>query len=294
MMKLPEFRKQVKALSDEKKAQLIEEIFRRADKQNKVMIEILLEGIKSDQELPSLKAVVPDLKAVDKDLKTIKDHLEIGYYLIRRSTRKRLKLKSKSAYQQMVKAPIQDPDYDQVVEKMELLFRYVCEMDQLFSPSSNEFFTNLRTTRAGFFRTICAMTLAKGYTIEKLGSLLTTIFNAQITVWGEWFIEMKVLESFLKNGDIRLDMLDYCQEQIQKTYAQKEVDPERTNAAYSLRQVCLYAMFFYILESYESTPDDAKKQIETVLQPNDAKLFLREILPEAEDYYEEAAQWETI
>lgn len=293
-MKLPEFRKQVKALSDEKKDRLIEEIYRRADKQNKAMIEILLECIKADQELPPLKAVVPDLKAVEKDLKTIQDHLEIGYYFIRRSTRKRLKQKSKAAYQQMIKAPIQDPDYDLVVEKMDTLFRYVCEMDRLFYPSSNEFFTNLRTTRAGFFRTVCTMTLAKGYTIEKLGSLLTTIFKAQIMVWGQWFVEMKVLESFLKNGDIRLDMLDFCQEKIQKAYAQRKADSEGTDDPYYLRQICLYAMFLYILESYESSPDDAKKQIEDVLEPNDAKLFLNEILPQAEDYYEEAVQWETI
>ncbi len=293
-MKLPEFRKQVKALSDEKKDRLIEEIYRRADKQNKAMIEILLECIKADQELPPLKAVVPDLKAVEKDLKTIRDHLEIGYYFIRRSTRKRLKQKSKAAYQQMIKAPIQDPDYDLVVEKMEVLFRYVCEMDRLFYPSSNEFFTNLRTTRAGFFRTVCTMTLAKGYTIEKLGSLLTTIFKAQIMVWGQWFVEMKVLESFLKNGDIRLDMLDFCQEKIQKAYEQKKAQIEENDAAYYLRKIYLYAMFLYILESYESSPETAAKQVENILEPGDAKVFLQEILPKAEDYYNEAVQWETI
>lgn len=284
-MKLPEYRKLIKGLSDEKKEQLILDLYKRAPKTEKQLQEIIADQIRQDKELPPAKAMVPDLKAAQKEL----DKLKTMYYRYcygRRFKSANFRKSARKLLQELPLCPVQAEQYDEAVELLVKLYDLCCEDDRHLR---SEFFSLAGITRSNFYALICNLMLARGYKKETLERLIQIPAHAGTSDGATVTIDYQRFISLLKNGDLRLEVIELCEELIKKyLYESKEAQKacEYTSDRRKQLEAMLIGICWYMLDKEEAGETAAKQEAEKLFGPELAANFLS-FFSEIEKYLNE-------
>lgn len=231
-MTLKEFRQTFNALSDEKKEQFVVELYRRKNRQEKEMEGIVLECIREGKELPPQKARIPNLSAIDKTLQKEWEKV-LSYRMRQRRVFMQFKRKITESHKELTACPPQAAGYEKAVELLSKMY-WMLIWGETGPFPVYDIFGELRLSQDDFFRTICSMRLANGYTREALGDLVDLCCHKEYDSTTIFWMQDTIFASFLRNGDLRQDMMDRLEEEICSLLDCSEGDALRTAFKYSL------------------------------------------------------------
>lgn len=281
-LKLTEYRKLVKGLSDEQKEKLIMDLYKRGSKQEKQMQEVVADLIREGKELPPTKAKVPDLKSAHKDL----DKLETiagRYFSYRYYKPGPFRLGARRLIRELPLCPVQAENYDEAVEILVQLYLMMCDDCRL--RRANRLFELAGTSRSELYYLICTLRLAKGYKKEILDKCICLPVFGEGCDAGVYLQDYEMFISLLKNGDLRLEVIDLCKERINFFLHTKDdqIDMEYwTDISRARRAALTVGLCWYALEREESGREYAEKQARKLFGPL-ANEFLA--------FWSDAAEW---
>ncbi|WP_300914443.1 hypothetical protein [Faecalibaculum rodentium] len=210
-----ELRKLIRSMPKEQLEEALLELHGRQDKTKKEVFELILKGISENRTLPDKKASIPDTRSMRKKLETIRDRIQGWYYYRRRSARTRARRDLKTMISQLLLCPSQSIVYPEACSLLEDLFDLSVTYlhTDLFPGTSIESVYHLSTDE--LFRTIAGFILKSGYTRDNLKRLSSLSCIVESSDWALSMHLQEILVSILKNGDIRIEMMDILEDRIQ-------------------------------------------------------------------------------
>ncbi len=263
-MKLSEYRQLVTNLSDEQKNAILIDLYKRQDKGGKELVETIAQCIKEKKEVPNSKAYIPNFTALEKDTKKFGSWIDdtTGWYYRRVSSKYRKM--GRNILKELANVPVQaSAAFDQALEIEKYIFQ-VCASSEAREFPWPEAFKMIGTTRDDLYRKICQMSFEKGYSVETLYELIKfTCMNSNNT-FGEVLESFEIFCTFLKNGDLRFEVLELCEDKIREFGRALPGESDRLEDSELTLSVFKLSFLYLLLDSQEADEETARKDLENM------------------------------
>ena len=260
-----EMKKLLRMMPKEQLETALMELYSRQEKPKKEVFELLLKAIAEEKPLPERHAAVPDTKNIRKKLDRFYTRMFQGGFLRSPRVRRKAKKDLKEMLESLLLCPETSVAYPDVCSVLEDLFAVSCPFlnSDLF-PGENVY-TVFRMTTDDFFRTVASFILKSGYTRDNLKRLssATCLVNSSDDALSLHLQE--ILVSLLKNGDLRMEMLEILEDRIQAGYKLQEAEG-------LLERLCF--LYLLICEK-ESSLDYGASWIDGVTDEHKGQSLLR-------------------
>lgn len=210
-----EMRKYLKGLTKDQLEAVLLELFSRQDRLQKEVFELTLTGIVEDRPLPDRKAVIPDVSKDRKKLALIQQRSFSWYYYGRRRARSTAKKDLRQMVRTLLLCPEKSQAYPEACSLLEDCFVLCCAIETSHLMGQETVYSLIHMETDNFFRTVAGFILKSGYTRENLKRLSSL---SCITDSHDWVLSLRlqeILVAMMKNGDLRIEMLDLLEERIQ-------------------------------------------------------------------------------
>lgn len=231
-MNTAEYRKYLKSMDRAKLEECLLELYKRQSKRDKEIVELVVTGINENKVVPDKHAAIPNISLLRKKLTQYKELSLRGAFWNLSSFRKiskGIRTILKEVLCCPVRSVVRDEAealfYDTFLFAMTLTYRFVD------NDGSVEWWTGMNDI--DLFRSLCGYILSSGYTRE---NLLKTARASCVMSVGDRTVAFPLQETLvllLKNGDVRLELLELLEQQM--------ADPE-TGPEYRLRMGILYLL----------------------------------------------------
>ena len=191
------------------------ELHGRQDRSKKEVFELILKGISQNRSLPDKKAAIPDAKGMRRRLESIQDRIGGWYYYRRRSARTKAKRELKNMVSGLLLCPVQSTVYPEACSLLEDIFDFSVTYLRTDLFPGGSIYSVYHISTDDFFRTIAGFILKSGYTMDNLKRLSSLSCIVESSDWTLSMHLQEILVSMLKNGDVRIEMLDILEDRIQ-------------------------------------------------------------------------------
>lgn len=267
-MKMTEFRQYLKAMDSADKDALILELYKRENKKDRELIELIMTGLRENKELPSPKAVIPDLKTGRKKIDEWSSRMYVYPGWRRGRMRARFKTEAKAYLKDLCAIPARAQGYEEACAQLKDLF-YVLSVGKLGCYPWGDPFSELNTSQKDVFRDLCALLLARGSKISVFQQLIDILVDTPVELWADLIELAEVLLIFTRNGDLRGEivwMLEDRLSQLQNQSTRQELQPQQESSR--ARQMRLSMVYLVFASSVESE-QQALLSLERLLKDED-------------------------
>ncbi|WP_323090908.1 hypothetical protein [Allobaculum sp. JKK-2023] len=253
-MTLTQLRTMLKGMSEEQKNTFLLEYYKRLSKQDKEMFALLLELTKDNKPLPDKKAKIIDLKAAEKKYPAFVDGL-FNYPYRSPNAQRKIKKQVKSFVDELPLMPPEAEGYEEALLFYKKVIALICLAAEDLGTYPAYFFRILGLSMVKCFDTLISMTLARKTTPDLLEDLVH--FAGLTEIAEEDYEGIEILDHIanrIKNGDLRMEMLEHCESALTKESEVVELEaacPEQK----STRQA--YSKFYLLLSEREGALEDA-------------------------------------
>ncbi len=274
-MKLSEYRQLVSSLSDEQKTAMLIDLYKRQDKGGKILVETIAECLKDKKDLPEMKAYIPKFTVVNKEVAKFREWVLIssGWYYTRNS--RKHKAMGRSILKEISTVPPQAKEaYLHALEIEKEMFDLCCLSESREFPWMNAF-EMLGTTRSDRYRRICQMSFENGYSVDVIRELITFTCSGYYTDLFEVLEELEIFCTFLKNGDLRFEVLELCENMFRQLGCPLPANRASFDENHKTHILYGLAVLYMLLDSQETDESTAKEDLENLTSP----AFLRRFYP---------------
>lgn len=261
-MTLTELKRVLRHMDASKKDEIILAYYKSRSKEEKELLSLYVSAVDENRELPSPKAVVTDPKEVEEVIKSLRKQYSRYTAMSRRTTAvRRLIRKVKDILKVIPLMPTGADKYDALCDTFRILYFDICGgMDSGLWAFARE---DLNTSKDELFRTYASMVLAKGINVAALNDLVEVIRKSATRDWFERYRLFEILISWIRNGDLRFEMIEQQETMLLDLKNEKE---EMRPGLRSDRMACR-AMFYLFLMQAEGTAEGAFAWLEKNIRP---------------------------
>ena len=246
-MTLSEFRRLLASATPAQKDEFIETWYKRLNRQDKEMFEIVLKAVEGKAEMPSTKAVIIDVKKTAKMLERISANL-FSYAWVTGSRRTKTKQMIRELMKTLPLVPVQAKDYDQVILQYKTLL-VLLELGDQDGTEWEGLEMRVSAVPQDMYRTLCTMIFQDGITPDKLMEQLFWTSLSGVITWGLRNDFLEILATWIRNGDLRMDIIERCE--AAAIERKKELE-ETSKPLQDDRLLTILIFYLYLMDKEEA------------------------------------------
>ena len=246
-MTLSEFRRLLASATPAQKDEFIETWYKRLNRQDKEMFEIVLKAVEGKAEMPSTKAVIVDVKKTAKMLERISTNL-FSYAWVTGSRRTKTKQMIRELMKTLPLVPSQAKDYDQVILQYKTLI-VLLELGDQDGTEWEGLEMRVSAVPQDMYRTLCTMIFQDGITPDKLMEQLFWTSMGGVITWGLRYDFLEILATWIRNGDLRMDIIERCE--AAAIERKKELE-ETSKPLQDDRLLTILIFYLYLMDKEEA------------------------------------------
>ena len=246
-MTLSEFRRLLASATPAQKDEFIETWYKRLNRQDKEMFEIVLKAVEGKAEMPSTKAVIVDVKKTAKMLERISTNL-FSYAWVTGSRRTKTKQMIRELMKTLPLVPVQAKDYDQVILQYKTLL-VLLELGDQDGTEWEGLEMRVSAVPQDMYRTLCTMIFQDGITPDKLMEQLFWTSLSGVITWGLRNDFLEILATWIRNGDLRMDIIERCE--AAAIERKKELE-ETSKPLQDDRLLTILIFYLYLMDKEEA------------------------------------------
>lgn len=253
-MTLTERKRLLKSMDGAKKDELILTYFKRMDKQEKELFDLYIQAVAEGKEPPDAKAKIIDVKKARTKAEKLIDRM-LGWRRCRGATRTKMKNEMKSILKELPLMPEEAVEYDLACQTYLEIARQLCVVDER-SYYWSGCLEEMNLTWTELYRTACSMYMARGIRVETFEKLCDAILPMAN---GDWIIQdelLDVLMGYIRNGDLRFDLIDDYDQKIRALHAEDSAQIQKNR-----KRIDLYEHFYIRLMEADGQKEAALAQV---------------------------------